>query len=54
MNVELHRSLTGKIMEIANRLRGPYRPPQYRLVMLPMVVVCTENLIRICSAEGIA
>ena len=28
-----------KIWEIANRLRGPYRPPQYRLVMLPMVVL---------------
>lgn len=25
--------------EIASRLRGPYRPPQYRLVILPMVVL---------------
>ena len=31
--------LRAKIWEIANRLRGPYRPPQYRLVMLPMVVL---------------
>nr|WP_207168586.1 class I SAM-dependent DNA methyltransferase [Thiocystis violacea] len=31
--------MKGKIWEIANRLRGPYRPPQYRLVMLPMVVL---------------
>ena len=34
-----HSEITGKIWEIANRLRGPYRPPQYRLVMLPMVVL---------------
>ena len=34
-----HREVAGKIWEIANRLRGPYRPPQYRLVMLPMVVL---------------
>jgi type I restriction enzyme M protein len=36
---EHHKALAGKIWEIANRLRGPYRPPQYRLVMLPMVVL---------------
>jgi type I restriction enzyme M protein len=34
-----HDEIEGKIWEIANRLRGPYRPPQYRLVMLPMVVL---------------
>ncbi len=34
-----HEELKGHIWEIANRLRGPYRPPQYRLVMLPMVVL---------------
>ena len=39
MNVKTHEELKGKIWEIANRLRGPYRPPQYRLVMLPMVVL---------------
>ncbi len=39
MNVGAHEELKGKIWEIANRLRGPYRPPQYRLVMLPMVVL---------------
>ena len=32
---ERHKEIAGKIWEIANRLRGPYRPPQYRLVMLP-------------------
>jgi type I restriction enzyme M protein len=36
---EHHKIIAGKIWEIANRLRGPYRPPQYRLVMLPMVVL---------------
>ncbi len=39
MNQQLHEELKSKIWEIANRLRGPYRPPQYRLVMLPLVVL---------------
>ena len=39
MNTQAHEELKAKIWEIANRLRGPYRPPQYRLVMLPMVVL---------------
>ncbi len=39
MNVQAHEELKARIWEIANRLRGPYRPPQYRLVMLPMVVL---------------
>lgn len=39
MNVQAHEELRSKIWEIANRLRGPYRPPQYRLVMLPIVVL---------------
>ena len=39
MLTERHREIAGSIWEIANRLRGPYRPPQYRLVMLPMVVL---------------
>ena len=39
MNVQTHEELKAKIWEIANRLRGPYRPPQYRLIMLPMVVL---------------
>ena len=25
--------------DIAERLRGPYRPPQYRKVMLPLIVL---------------
>ncbi|WP_292164453.1 class I SAM-dependent DNA methyltransferase [Mesorhizobium sp.] len=39
MNLQAHENLKSTIWEIANRLRGPYRPPQYRLVMLPMVVL---------------
>ena len=39
MNVQTHEELKARIWEIANRLRGPYRPHQYRLVMLPMVVL---------------
>lgn len=39
MLTERHKVIAGKIWEVANRLRGPYRPPQYRLVMLPMVVL---------------
>lgn len=31
--------LVGFIWNIANKLRGPYRPPQYRRVMLPMTVL---------------
>lgn len=39
MNLQLHEQLKSHIWDIANRLRGPYRPPQYRLVMLPIVVL---------------
>jgi type I restriction enzyme M protein len=39
MNIQQHDQLKNSIWEIANRLRGPYRPPQYRLVMLPLVVL---------------
>ena len=34
-----HQELIGFIWNIANKLRGPYRPPQYRKVMLPLVVL---------------
>lgn len=48
MNVQQHRQLTDSIWDIANRLRGPYRPPQYRLVMLPIVVLRRFD----CVLEG--
>ncbi|MDA8015643.1 MAG: type I restriction-modification system subunit M N-terminal domain-containing protein, partial [Gammaproteobacteria bacterium] len=31
--------LVGFIWQVANLLRGPYRPPQYKDVMLPMTVL---------------
>ncbi|MEQ9549355.1 MAG: class I SAM-dependent DNA methyltransferase [Coleofasciculus sp. G3-WIS-01] len=34
-----HQELVGLIWSIADKLRGPYRPPQYRQVMLPMIVL---------------
>ena len=37
MNIQQHEDLKSTIWEIANRLRGPYRPPQYRLVRLPAI-----------------
>jgi len=39
VKVSTHDQLKSRIWEIANSLRGPYRPPQYRLVMLPMAVL---------------
>lgn len=38
MNGNLN-NLIGLVFDIANKLRGPYRPPQYRKVMLPMTVL---------------
>ena len=34
-----HPELVGFIWSVADKLRGPYRPPQYRRVMLPMTVL---------------
>lgn len=34
-----HQDLVGFIWSVADKLRGPYRPPQYRRVMLPMIVL---------------
>ena len=34
-----HYDLSGLIWQIADLLRGPYRPPQYERVMLPMTVL---------------
>ena len=34
-----HQKLADFIWSIANKLRGPYRPPQYRKVMLPLIVL---------------
>ena len=37
-----HQNLVGFIWNIANKLRGPYRPPQYRRVMLPLIVLLSS------------
>ena len=34
-----HSDFSNLIWQIADLLRGPYRPPQYELVMLPMTVL---------------
>ena len=34
-----HHELANLIWQIADLLRGPYRPPQYERVMLPMTVL---------------
>ena len=34
-----HSKLVGVVWNIANIIRGPYRPPQYRRVMLPLIVL---------------
>ena len=39
MTHHTHSELVSLIWNIANKLRGPYRPPQYRQVMLPMIVL---------------
>ncbi len=40
-----HQNLAGFIWSIANKLRGPYRPPQYRRVMLPLIVLRRFDLV---------
>jgi type I restriction enzyme M protein len=39
MTTQTHSELVQFVWNIANKLRGPYRPPQYRKVMLPMIVL---------------
>jgi len=40
-----HQNVVGFIWNIANKLRGPYRPPQYRRVMLPLIVLRRLDLV---------
>jgi len=40
-----HQDIVGFIWNIANKLRGPYRPPQYRHVMLPMTILRRLDLV---------
>lgn len=45
MQIAQHQNLVGFIWNIANKLRGPYRPPQYRRVMLPLIVLRRFDLV---------
>ncbi len=45
MQSKQHQNLAGFIWNVANKLRGPYRPPQYRRVMLPLIVLRRFNLV---------
>lgn len=36
---EKYKKHSDLIWSIANKLRGPYRPPQYRRVMIPLTVL---------------
>lgn len=45
MQTAQHPNLVGFIWSIANKLRGPYRPPQYRRVMLPLIVLRRFDLV---------
>ncbi|MEC4678994.1 MAG: type I restriction-modification system subunit M N-terminal domain-containing protein, partial [Nitrospirota bacterium] len=38
-NLYQYKNQSDDIWEIANLLRGPYRPPQYRRVMIPLTVL---------------
>ena len=40
-----HSTLVSILWKVANRLRGPYRPPQYRRVMLPLIVLARFDAI---------
>jgi type I restriction enzyme M protein len=40
-----HQNIVGFIWNIANKLRGPYLPPQYRKVMLPLTVLRRFDLV---------
>lgn len=46
-----HSKLSTSVWGVANILRGPYRPPQYRRVMLPLIVLGRFDAILSDSAE---
>lgn len=48
-----HSSIVGFIWALAEKLRGPYRPPQYRKVMLPLVVLRRLDLVLEPTKEAV-
>ena len=53
MLTEQHSKLVDFIWAIANQLRGPYRPPQYRKVMLPLIVLRRLDLLTEDNKEDV-
>jgi type I restriction enzyme M protein len=53
MLTEQHSKLVDFIWAIANQLRGPYRPPQYRKVMLPLIVLRRLDILTEDNKEDI-
>ncbi len=48
-----HNEISGFIWQIADLLRGPYRPPQYERVMLPMTVLRRFDCVLAPSKEKV-
>lgn len=48
-----HAAIVGFIWALAEKLRGPYRPPQYRKVMLPLVVMRRLDLVLEPTKEAV-
>ncbi len=48
-----HENLIGFIWNIANKLRGPYRPPQYRRVMLPMTILRRMDCVLLSTKDEV-
>lgn len=53
MLTEQHSKRIECIWSIAERLRGPYRPPQYRKVMLPLIVLRRLDMVLEDSKEAV-
>lgn len=45
-----HSYFSNHIWQIADLLRGPYRPPRYERVMLPLTVLITAAVTGLLSA----
>ena len=45
--------LINLVFDIANKLRGPYRPPQYRKVMLPMTVLRRLDCVLLSTKDDV-
>jgi len=48
-----HAAIVSFVWALAEKLRGPYRPPQYRKVMLPLVVMRRLDLVLEATKETV-